>query len=109
MRRKLFDDECKEYEVEEVDKYKWLEDRIGRGIKTYCNLHHDESTLHKYKHFGCSWSSDKVKGLYPKSQVQGINISDIIFAWNDPLRDGNGNYAPVMHKIGSDAARGQYY
>lgn len=91
-----------------ADPYAWIEDRIEDDIVTYILYYHDETCFHKNEHRGRGWHSDDVHPMLPKSDGAGFNVSDYISAWDGAMKFG-GERVRVVHAIGSDARRHQYY
>ena len=90
------------------DPRAWIEDRIARGVRTNILYYHDESCFHKNDHRGQGWHSDEVHPMLPKSAGAGFNVSDYISAWDGHLKCGE-ERVRVVHAVGSDASKGQYY
>ena len=90
------------------DVRQWHEDRIARNMITYVMYYHDESVVHKNEYRKKGWQSEEVKGLYPKSEGLGYNISDFMCAPFGYLRH-NGRNVRVIHPIGGDSKKGQFW
>ena len=86
----------------------WYEERISQNKTSFVFYYHDESVLHKNEYRKRGWQSDEVKALYPKSEGLGFNISDFICAAFGYLR-WNGRNIRVIHPIGGDASKGQFW
>eukprot|EP01083_Nonionella_stella_P077664 212194_1 len=101
-----------DYSDEFVDldrKMEWIKQRIQNKQVTYIILYHDESTIHKMEHSLYGWCHKEVSRFLPKSVGKGYNISDFITAYDGFLKVNDDDTARVIHKVGGDTDKGEFY
>ena len=86
----------------------WLRQRVQRRQVTYIIFYHDESAIHKLERVNRGWMRDGVRAFLPKSKGTTFNISDFVSAWDGRLQH-DGESACVIHRVGGDSSRGEYY